>query len=227
VDALPGPGTACTSSNGAASGSIPVFENEVVNATRNNSVPTVFDLTPASSYTCRVGPSSSPLGELSWNSSTRVLTVKGTIFIDGSAKIANGQLNQYNGQATLYLSGTLLINNNSKLCGGISGSNCDFAAWDPNTEMLTFVTNGSGGQAETGNGILVQQNGQFQGGLFATYSVKYENNARSDGPIVGDTVIFVNNVTTDAFPTITTVPVGMPGNPQVYAQPNPPQLYSG
>jgi len=31
----------------------------------------------------------------------------------------------------------------------------------------------------------------------------------------------------DSFPTITTVPAGMPGNPAVYAQPNPPQLYSG
>jgi len=227
VDALPGPTTNCTSSNGAQSGTTPTFENETVNPTRNNSVPTVFELTPASSYTCRVGPANEPLGELSWNATTKTLTVKGTIFIDGSAKVTNGSLNQYNGQATLYLSGTFMMNNNSKLCGGVSGSSCDFSAWDPNTEMLTIVTNSSGGQAGTGNGIYMDTSAQFQGGLYASASVQFKNNSRSDGPIVGDTVIFDNNVQTDAFPTITVVPVGMPGNPQVYAQPNPPQLYSG
>jgi hypothetical protein len=151
--------------------------------------------------------------------------VAGTVYIDGSAKITNGSLNQYNGQATIYLSGTLLIE--GKLCGGVSGSNCDFAAWNPNTEMLTFVANGNGGQAGTGNSILVNNNSQFQGGLFATANVEYSNNSRSDGPIVGSTIKFSNNVQNDSFPTITTVPAGMPGNPAVYAQPNPPQLYSG
>jgi Tfp pilus assembly protein PilX len=227
VDAMPGPTTDCTTATGARSGTPPVWENETVNPTRNNSVPTVFDLTPTSSYTCRVGPSNSPVGELSWNATTKTLTVLGTMYLDGSAKIGNGALNTYNGQATLYLSGTFYINNNSKLCGGVSGSSCDFSAWNPNTEMFTIVTEGTGGQAGTGNGVLVDQNGQFQGGLYATGNIQFSNNAKSDGPMVGSSVNFVNNVTTDAFPTITTVPVGMPGNPQVYAQPNPPQLYSG
>jgi hypothetical protein len=93
--------------------------------------------------------------------------------------------------------------------------------------MLTFVANGSGGQAGTDNSILLGQNAQFQGGVFATKNVSYENNARSDGPIVGERIIFANNVQNDQFPTITVVPAGMPGNPAVYAQPNPPQLYSG
>jgi hypothetical protein len=222
ANAIPGPAQDCTSANGARTGVPPVFDNDGV---RNNSVATIFQLTPASSYTCRVGPAGDPSGELSWNATTKVLTVAGTIYIDGSAQITNGSLNQYNGQATIYLSGTLLIE--GKLCGGVSGSNCDFAAWNPNTEMLTFVANGSGGQAGTENSILVNNNSQFQGGLFATANVEYSNNSRSDGPIVGSTITFSNNVQNDSFPTITTVPAGMPGNPAVYAQPNPPQLYSG
>ena len=117
--------------------------------------------------------------------------------------------------------------NNSKLCAAALSGNCNFAGWNPNTEMLTIVTAGSGGLAGTGRGILIDNNAQFQGGLFAESAVAFTNNARSDGPIVGSTVILDNNVQTDSFPTITTVPVGMPGNPQVYAQPNPPQLYSG
>jgi hypothetical protein len=220
-NAIPGPSQTCTTQSGTP----PTFDNNY--PTRDNSVPTVFDLTPASSYACRVGPADNASGELSWNASTKVLTVKGTVFIDGSAKVSNGSLNQYNGQATLYLSGTMLIGNGSKLCGGISGSNCDFAAWDPDTEMLTIVANSNGGQAETGNSILMDNNGQFQGGLFGTSAVEFRNNSRSDGPIVGSTVKFNNNVQNDQFPTITIVPAGMPGNPIVYAQPNPPQLFAG
>jgi hypothetical protein len=224
TDSMPGPTINCSSANGAQSGTTPTWDNDGV---RNSSVSTIFELTPATSYTCRVGPVGAPTGELSWNATTKVLTVYGTMFIDGSAKVTNGTLNSYNGQATIYLSGTLLIGANTKLCGGVSGSNCDFSSWNPNTEMLTFVANGSGGQAGTGNSILVSNNAQFQGGLFATANLEYTNNARSDGPMVGSEIKFSNNVQNDQFPTISTVPAGMPGNPTVYAQPNPPQLYSG
>jgi hypothetical protein len=220
-NSIPGPAQSCTT----VSGTPPTFDNDYPN--RNNSVSSIFELTPGSSYTCRVGPVGSPSGELSWNNSTKTLTVKGTIFIDGSARITNNATNQYNGQATLYLSGTFVINNSSKFCGGVSGSNCDFSAWNPNTELLTIVTNGSGGQAGTGNGIMIDNNSHFQGGLFATNNIEYSNNARSDGPIVGNEVKFSNNVQNDQFPTITVVPVGMPGNPIVYAQPNPPQMFAG
>lgn len=292
-NAIPGPSQNCS----VTSGTPPTFDNNYSN--RDNSVSTVFELTPASSYTCRVGPGASstlggamnatqatlsvasasgfptsafrvridnelldvtggfgttnwtvargvngttaashvisqtvqwdtpPSGEISWNATTKMLTVSGTIYIDGSLKVTNGSLNQYNGQATLYLSGTFVVDNGAKLCGGVSGSNCDFAAWNPNTEMLTIVADGNGGQAGVGNGVKVDNNGQFQGGLFATSAVEFTNNARSDGPIVGSTVKFNNNVQNDQFPTITVVPVGMPGSPIVYAQPNPPQMFAG
>jgi Tfp pilus assembly protein PilX len=170
---------------------------------------------------------SNNIGLILWNATTKTLTLKGTIFIDGSASITNGTVNKYDGQSTLYLSGVFYINNSSKLCGGVSGSECAFAAWNPNNELLTVVTNGSGGMAGTGNGILIDNNAQIQGGLFAAYDVQFINNARSDGPIVGRTVKLANNVQNDQFPTITSVPAGMPGNPIVYAQPNPPQLFAG
>jgi hypothetical protein len=220
-NAIPGPAQNCTT----VSGTPPTFDNNYPN--RNNSIPTVFELTPASSYTCRVGPAGSPSGELSWNASTKTLTVAGTIFIDGSVKATNDGLNQYNGQASLYLSGTFRISGSTKLCGGISGSACNFSAWNPNTEMLTIVANGNNGDAGSGNSVLVESNAQFQGGLFATNGIQFTSNARADGPMVASTVKFDSNVQFDQFPTITTVPVGMPGNPAVYAQPNPPQLYSG
>jgi hypothetical protein len=291
ANALPGPAQGCSRS----SGTVPTFDN---NSVRDNSVATVFDLTPASSYSCRVGPGSSTTltsamtasqttvsvasatgfpttqftlriddeqmlvtagfgtttwtvtrgynstaaaahavsqtaewedantaGELSWNATTHTLTVKGTIFIDGSAKVGNATVNTYNGQATLYVSGTFLLN--GSLCAGVSGGVCTFSAWDPNHEMFTIVANGTGGQVNAGDSIQIVNNFSFQGGLFATGNVEYGNNAYSDGPIVGSQIILSNNVTTNSFPTITEVPAGMPGNPAVYAQPNPPQSFSG
>jgi hypothetical protein len=44
---------------------------------------------------------------------------------------------------------------------------------------------------------------------------------------VGRRVKFSNNVQNDQFPTISTIPVGMPGADEVYAQPNPPEMFAG
>jgi Tfp pilus assembly protein PilX len=290
-NAIPGPSQSCTTS----SGPVPTFDNNY--PSRDNSLSSVVDLTPSTSYICRVGagaqstisgamsasqttvtvasasgfPTSTfririddelmnvtggfgtttwtvtrgvngttavnhangasvlwdtpPSGELSWNATTKSLTIKGTVFIDGSAKIANSALDTYNGQGTLYLSGTLLLN--ASLCGGVSGSTCDFASWNPNSEMLTIVANGDGGQVNPGDSVQVNNNWSFQGALFGTNAIELGNNVTIDGPIVGSQILLSNNLATNAFPTITTVPVGMPSNPAVYAQPNPPQSFSG
>ena len=288
-NSIPGPSQPCTTTSGTP----PTFDSDY--PSRNNNLGS-FDLTPSSSYVCRVGPGASTTnssamtagqttisvasaagfpttafrirvddelmnvtggfgtttwtvtrgvnsstaaahvinstvmwddantsGEISWNNSTKTLTVKGTIFIDGSAKIS--QAGNYNGQATIYLSGTMLFN--ASFCGTPNGGSCNFVNWNPNTEMLTFVAQGTGGQVSAGDSIQFPNNTYFQGGLFATGDVDYGNNSSSDGPIMADQVLLSNNVTTNAFATITTVPVGMPGNPAVYAQPNPPQMFAG
>lgn len=298
--ATPGPSQNCTT----ASGTTPTFDNNY--PTRDvgglggvgGSVPTTFDLTPASSYICRVGPGASttltsaitaaqtsltvasstgfpssqfkiriddevmtvtggygttswtvtrgvsgttaashalsqtvlrddstPSGELSWNATTKTLTVKGTIFIDGSAKISNGALNTYNGQAALYLSGTFRAT--GSLCGSVSGSGCSVANWNPNSEMLTIVANGNGGQVNPGDSIQIDNNFWYQGALFATNAVEFGNNVNIDGPVVGSQVLLSNNLVTNSFPTIDTVPVGMPANRKVYAQTHPPELFAG
>ena len=166
-----------------------------------------------------------PSGELSWNAITKNLTVKGTIFIDGSARITNGALNTYNGQATLYLTGTFRAT--GSLCGSVSGSACSFPTWNPNTELLTIVANGNGGQVNPGDSIQFDNNYSFQGGLFGINAIEFGNNVNIGGPVVGSYIILSNNLTTNNFPYVTTVPVGMPSNPAVYAQPNPPQLFAG
>jgi Tfp pilus assembly protein PilX len=229
-NAIPGPSQSCTTS----SGTVPTFDTNYPN--RDNSVATPFILTPATAYDCRVGTASNPSGEIKWTPPTSTepgqLYMQGTIFIDGSATVTTGTASstfavQYSGQSTLYLSGTFYLN--GKLCASLTSAkyDCSFPSWNPNSTMMTIVANGSGGQVNPGDSIQVINNGEFQGALFGTNVVEFGNNSYSDGPIVGSSMIFGNNVSTNAFPTITTVPVGMPSNPAVYAQPNPPQNFSG
>jgi hypothetical protein len=114
-----------------------------------------------------------------------------------------------------------------KLCASVSGSDCDFSTWDPNFDMLMVVADGSGGQVNPGDSIQMDNNFSWQGGLYGTNAVEFGNNDKVDGPIVGSQIILSNNLTTNAFPTIAVVPVGMPSNEDVYAQPNPPQGFTG
>lgn len=289
-NAIPGPSQTCTTSSGTP----PTFDTNY--PSRDNSVTTPIDLTPNSSYFCRVGQGASSTlngaltasqttvtvssatgfpttpfliriddefmqviagfgtttwtvlratnssatthvtgqtvewktpssGEIAWNATTKTLTVSGTIYIDGSAKISNSALNSYNGQGTIYLSGTFL--STGSLCASISGSNCNFASWNPDFDMLMIVANGNGGQVNPGDSIQIDNNFSYQGGLYGTNAVEFGNNVNVDGPIVGSQIVLANNLTTNAFPTISIVPVGMPSNEEVYAQPNPPQGFTG
>lgn len=235
--AAPGPKIGCTTS----SGTVPTWDNNSTRDANNGSVGTVFDLTPASaSYSCIVGPTSAPIGELSWNHTTKLLTLLGTIYIDGSARITNTAVHRYTGYATLYLSGTFLMDNGAKLCAKLTadGTDCDYAGWDPNSTMVAVIADGDGSIAGAGsqtgsttdgggNGIKLVNNVRFQGAVQATNAIQLQNNGRVDGPMIGETIVVDNNVTPDSFPTITTVPSGLPGNDAMYAQPQPPQKFSG
>lgn len=164
-------------------------------------------------------------GELAWNNTTKTLTISGTIYIDGSARISDGALNSYNGQGTIYLTGTFRVT--GSMCASIVSSACNFATWNPDFDMLMIVADGNGGQVNPGDSIQIDNNYSWQGGLYGTNGVEFGNNVNVDGPIVGSTITLSNNLTTNAFPNISIVPVGMPSNQEVYAQPNPPQGFTG
>lgn len=230
LNASPGPYFPCSTTSGTP----PTFDNLVASPTaadatkssyRNDSAGT-FNLTPGTSYTCRTGG-----GELSWNATTKTLTANGTIFIDGSVYVNNGSINTYQGQATLYASGSVLIKN-SVLCAKLNllKTACDTGGWNPNQQMLCIVSNGNGSlaqDAQVSGGDSVQLvSAYFQGAVFATNDVDVDTTSAIDGPIVGSNVKLGQSVTT-SFPTITTVPAGMPSNPTVYAQPLAPTNYSG
>jgi hypothetical protein len=227
LNSNPGPYYSCLTTSGTP----PTFDNDQGSATapnvakRNNSVTTVQDLTPGTSYTCQGSG-----GELSWNASTKVLTANGTIFIDGSAQIQNGSVNTYTGSATIYVSGTLLIKNSS-MCQGVSGGTCTTTGWNPAQRMLVFVVNGNGSagapQSQVSSGDSVQLVSAYaQGALYATNNVELGTTSQFDGPLDGMSVI-LGQSTSSSFPGLSFVPAGMPGNPEVYAEPQAPQLYAG
>jgi hypothetical protein len=223
LNANPGPYYPCIDQ----SGTVPVFDNDQGSpaspdaSKRNGSVLTVFDLTPGLSYSCKTAG-----GELSWDASTKVLTVKGTVYIDGSAVIDNGGTDTYDGQGSLYVSGTLQIKN-TKLCAVADASgNCDTAHWDPNSRLLVFAADGNGGQVPTGDSIQLVS-AVFQGALYGTHAIETDTTSQEIGPMVGSTVILGQSVTT-SFPLIKIVPMGMPSlQNTVYAQPKAPTGYTG
>jgi Tfp pilus assembly protein PilX len=215
--AAPGPKFGCVASRSSASSTWPTFDND---ATRNKSVTTAWNLAPSTAYDCWTDG-----GELKWDPTTKVLTVNGTVFIDGSAYIDNGSVNSYTGEGSLYLSGTFLLKN-SYLCAVVlsSGTDCDTANWNPNQKALIIVANGNADNGLPSGDGLELVSAHFQGGVYATYAVDLTTTSWVDGPMVGGPVKLGQSSTT-SFPFIQFVPTGTPGNPIVYAQPLAPTGY--
>jgi hypothetical protein len=217
-NANPGPEHACNPVSAT-----PVFDNDsILDLTGNGSAGTI-DLTPASSYTC-IGKDSygTTVGEISWDAPSKMLTLSGAIYIDGSVTIDDNVLMKYQGHASLYLTGVFRMSQgNTRLCAAWSGTDCDFTGWDPNEDMLIVVAHGDDGN---GNSIAFSQGIQFQGGLFAEKAIDLGQSARVEGPMIGQTVKLSNSVQIKPLPLIDTLPLGAPGNPNTHATPQRPQV---
>jgi len=227
VNAAPGPRQACTTQ----SGTVPVFDNNTTWDLPNGSVPGVFNLTPPSSdYSCIVqGGNGTVYGQLSWDHTAKMLTIAGTVFIDGSVTVNWGFQNvpiKYQGTGTIYVGGTFLFSN-TQLCADINATNdaCDFANWDPSSKFLVIVANGSGGQVPVGDSIQIVSS-DFEGGLFATNTIELDTHSQTEGPMFAANIIMDNTVYARTWPLVT-IPVGMPGTIVTDAPPDPPGDYSG
>jgi Tfp pilus assembly protein PilX len=212
--ASPGPLHPCTTTAGTP----PTFDN---NSVMDGSVTTAFNLTPAASYTCKTAQ-----GELSWNATARVLTVAGTVFVDGPLTMTTSGNTPitYTGtghggactatadcQSVIYANGDISINS-EKLCAYLSGNDCDWANtnWDPNKKILIFASNGP-------NGVTVgPSQTSFQGGLYATNTVATGQSAVTEGPLVSGTkTVVLGQQFGGTFPAITILPLSIqapPGN---------------
>jgi Tfp pilus assembly protein PilX len=199
-----GPSSGCSTSGTLAKSA---FDN---NTTRDNSAST-FNLTPSTSYSCVSGSS-----ELSWNASTKQLTVAGNIYIDGSATVS--QAAYYTGTANLYLSGTFsFTSQNAGLCA-TGSTTCDWstAAWSTSSNMLLIIPDDMAG---TQNAVALNGNNNFlQAGILAPSTATISlggNNVEFQGPIIGGKYTWGNNVELKPLPPITNMPPGAPVDPNV------------
>jgi hypothetical protein len=184
-----GPTHPCTT------GSVPFLFDTGDNAI-NNSVTAVtpVNLTPSgSSYTC-----TSNGGTLSWNNASKQLSIRGTVFIDGSATVDNtgyagNPVFTYSGTGTIVLSGTFAMKG-AKLCAVVSGSDCNWSpnAWNPATNALVVVADGDavngGAQSQSGVtsgfGIGLINTSSYQGALIANKAITTGQTAQEEGPMI-------------------------------------------
>jgi hypothetical protein len=190
-NAKPGPAHNCTT------GSFPGgFDNDTV---YNNSRPSPPEVTPTNvNYTCQVWENGALVGELSWNYTTHVLNIKGTIFVDGDFRFDDdGQIVHYQGRGIIYAAGD--IEYDEIVCAGGSGTtNCitaGMASWSPATNMMVLL---SGGNSEYDQGGSTCTPGPtcpgghpmagFQGVVYAAGDCLIHENFNLSGPVVCNTM---------------------------------------
>jgi hypothetical protein len=235
-----GPWSPCTT------GSLPtsVFPNGVDTAGGPDSsinwsaTPTnAINLTPpGTSYSCKSMIGSTLRGELTWNAATKLLTVHGTIFIDGSIYMAPGGTARYTGLATIIASGTFGMKNDT-ICAthpGYTGA-CDFSAtspWDPGQSALIIVADGAAGAGNAqgqgsdfnpGEGIELKSAG-FQGALIANHTIRNETTSQMQGPMISVyDGVWAGQSNDIIFPPILFAPSG---GDNIVSDPPKPQLLS-
>ena len=208
--ASPGPKSRCRTTSGTP----PTFDNDVI---RNSSVFAVQNITPLNGYTCKT-----LRGELSWDPTTRTITISGAVYIDGSAQIdttAAGNARGWNpnnairyvGQGFIWVSGTFLVKN-ATVCATPKSdwSGCDTAAWNPNTIAMGIAANGSGGQLPADDGIQVVS-GMYQGMFYATNDISVETTGQMQGPMLSLNRVSIGQNGEFSFPPISVIPSGAPG----------------
>jgi len=177
-----------------------------------------FELVPGSSYQC-TSASGASVGQLSWNNTTKVLTITGSVFIDGNLTIS--QTGSYSGTGVIEVSGTITFNGNSTKFCAANPCNTAANAWQGtsgNNSMLTLVS------LVTSNASAVQftDNSQtFQGSLWTQPSSGLhfvKNGVTVEGPMsLGSFDASFNNATFIPLPLITNMPVGAPLPPNTGA----------
>jgi hypothetical protein len=210
--ASPGPLNPCSTVI-AGQAVTPAFDVSPANGWNDSLQATVFNLTPATSYMCK----NANQGELSWDATSRTLTVAGTIFFDGSitATTSGNQPITYKGwgsggactqtsdcQSVIYASGDISITS-EKFCAVLNAqaNDCNWNNWDPNKKLLIFASNGP-----TGVTVGPSQT-SFQGGLYATNTVSTGQGAVTEGPLVSGTkTVVLGQQFGGTFPPVTIAP---------------------
>src|SRR5712691_6871136 len=228
-----------TSSCGTLTGAS--FDNDSV---RNNSLSAGFNLTPGTNYSCQTKDwAGSVIGELDWDATSHILTVRGTVFIDGNVTISgyvkyrgvnyqglhpagSDGSDGLGGMMAMYVSGTVSLSTGGVFCGwntntdtsAYNGSSCDFSAWTPSTSMFMFVAQG---------GVTLNQGSYFQGAIFTPGNVSVGQSSQTEGPLIAGTLSVGQSAQMKPLPGLADLPLGAPGNPNTSGLPDPPSYSTG
>ena len=188
-NAKPGPNYPCNNGTSLPPGI--VFDTDGV---LNESNPT-FELTTVLPYDCQYWENGAMVGRIAWSGGTTgTLSVMGTLFFDGDIHVRPnaGVRADYDGQATLYTSGEIEVQENVWLCGVAA---CD-ATWDPQTDLLVLVADGAGWH----QGVDVEYAAKFQGGIFSLTEVDISHGGEFWGSAITRRVEFINDTTIRHIP---------------------------
>jgi Tfp pilus assembly protein PilX len=227
TNASPGPNNDCGVLTPAPVLSSAVFDNDT---TMNGTSPS-FDITGNASYNCVTAT-----GSISWNKTTKVLTVLGTIFFDGNVTSSSTGA-MYHGLATIYVNGTLTLSGtNASFRAGCPASpalptaQCPFgdtaSGWNPSRDMIIFAVKKTGSTAVDFTGT----NNEFQGGVLCDPTSTIDlsgTNTKMEGPIVCGKFKFATNTKMMPLPTVTSLPPGAPLPPNAAATISRPVITSG
>jgi Tfp pilus assembly protein PilX len=163
------------------------------NSALDNSVPGAAEVTPvSSSYTCQVHDALGNLvGELSWNHVTKVLKIKGTIYIDGDFRFDDdGVISHYQGRGIIYATDDLEFD--ELVCAGGSGNtSCvtnGMQNWDPTQNMMIVLAGGDSEYDQGGTQDADVPSG-FQGLIYANGDCTVHENFHTSGPIVCNRIL--------------------------------------
>ena len=211
----PGPNHVCQTGTNPPPLASSVLDNDTASQLSNepNTSAGTFELTPNFSYSC-ISQNGANVGQLTWNNSTKQLTINGKIFFDANMTIS--QTATYTGTAVIETAGTITFKgNNNTLC---AESPCNTApgAWQGssgNNSMLNFVS-----LAQNTTAITFSNNAEiFQGSLWTQPSsgmTFVKNGVIVEGPMsVGSFDQSFNNANLIPFPVIKNMPLGAPVPP--------------
>ena len=174
------------------------------------------------SYTCQVHDAQNNLlGELSWNHSTHVLKIFGTIFLDGDFRFDdNGQIAHYQGRGIIYAARDIEFD--EQVCAGGTGlQSCvtdGMSNWDPSVNMMTVLA-GDDSEFDQGTGQAQSTPSALQGIIYAVDECLVHENFHLSGPIICDEIQLPDEPT--GWPTYYTwPPLGSLVEGQAYGSPN-------
>jgi Tfp pilus assembly protein PilX len=207
----PGPKHACAAGGLASTN----FDGDAIQNGTNAS----FELLPGSSYTCvssTVGGAAT--GQLSWNNSTKLLTINGNVFLDGNLTIS--QSGTYTGTGVVEAAGTITFNGNGTVFCATSPCNTAVNAWQGTSgsnSMLTLVAL----KSSTTSVVFTDNAQTFQGSIWCQPSSSMtfvKNGVTVEGPIsIGKFDATFNNAVFKPLPVIKNMPVGAPIPPNTGA----------